>query len=740
MSDDVELKRSVCMFCVSVCGIQVQVKDGEVVKVESDKNFRSPGPGFRCEKNVLASLDYHDHPNRLNYPLKRAGARGEGKWQRVSWEQALDEVAGKLADIRSDYGPEAAAMLVGIGGTRQCDAMVRWANLFGTPNIFDSTKNCYQPQIVTEVAVYGGDTVPEMGRPGVTKCAVVFGANPFAAFPSAWSHFLELKRGGAKIIVIDPRRTKTAEQADIWLQLKPGTDGALAYGMLNVIIEEGLYDKEFVDKWCLGFDEVREFIKAYPPRVVEDITWVPAEKIAEVARIYATSAPASMATCWGVTHSQLGRGRTLSVNLAKCIMRAITGNLDVKGGDVLVSPLNYAHDQNMHFDKIFEHPLRTRDKVDADIFPIMSLRALKLFHKALHKVYGENGYSKPMALYPNVSPRPLWDAIINEEPYPVKALLNFGMNVLVTRTNYKRVYQALKSDKLALHITADHYLTPSAMLSDYVFPITDMFEKPYMDPEGYYRSIGEQAVKPKYERRNDYDLCRGLGIRLGQEAYWPETLEAFYSKYLEPTGLSFQETVRTVRWVGDQRSLRPPRKYKQYEESGFATLSGKVELLPSILKELGYKLLPHYSDLPQIPGVTGSPEDYPLILIAGGRVRTFNHSCLREQPRLRERHPDPIMQLHPDTAKEHGISSGDWVYIETPKGKIKQRAELTDGIHPKVVHAEHGWWFPERSGEDPYLFGVWESGVGQLFPDEPETCDFQGGVTMRAVQCKISKV
>jgi thiosulfate reductase/polysulfide reductase chain A len=736
MPNEVEIKKAICWFCFRGCPVEVQVSNGNVVKVKGDRAGEEKG--FLCEKNALASLSYNDHPNRLNYPLKRIGERGEGKWERISWERAMDEVADKLSKIRDKYGAEAVACLKGHGHVHEYWAHQRWSNLFGTPNTFDSAKDCFQPQLAAEVAVYGDTTVPCLPRPGVTKCMVIFVSNPYEALPPDWRVFVEAKRQGTKVIVIDPRLTKSAELADMWLQIKPGTDGALAYGMLNVIIEEELYDKKFVENWCLGFEAVKDFIKGYPPARVESITWIPREKIIEAARIYATNKPAVMGAGWGVTHSQLGRGRTLSVNLAKCILRAITGNLDIPGGELLHPKTKAAFSQNIHWDKLFTHQLRKKDGVSADKFPIMSVEAFKLFQEALRRVYGENGFPLEMAIYPNISPFYLWTSILEEKPYPIKGLLNMGMNVLVTRTNTRRIYQALKSNNLELHVTTELFMTPSAMLSDYVFPMCDWFERTNFSPPNYFSNIGEQCVKPKYERRSDYDFLRELGIRLGQEDYWPEKVEELYNKFLEPIGLDFKEVVRRVRWEGD-KSLIPVHEYKKYEKIGFGTFSGKVELVPSLLKKLGYELLPSYKDLPQIPGVTGGEEEYPLVLISGGRVRTFFHSQLREQAKLRERRPNPIMQIHPDTASELSIVSGDWVYIETPKGRIRQKAEVTDRIHPKVVHAEHGWWFPEQPGEAPDLFGTWESGIGVLFPDEPEVCDYQGGPPMRAIQCRVGK-
>ncbi len=731
---EVQTKRAICEMCGQKCGIEVHVSDGQIVKLIGDRNARSGG--FRCEKNVLGALDYHNHPNRLNYPLKRAGAKGEGRWERISWEQALDEIAEKLAAIRDRYGPEAVGVMVGIGSGQYQWLEMRWCNLFGTPNRFISTMNCFAPQGIVECAVYGSDA-RGAPIPGVTECAVFFSANQSESRPNLWRAIRESKKKGTRIIAIDPRFTKIAEMADLWLQIRPGTDAALAYGLLNVIIREELYDKEFVQKWCLGFDELKSCVRDYSPEVVEGITWIPSDKVIETARVYATSKPAQMCSAWGVTYSHLGRDAVLQFNLAKCALRAITGNLDIRGGDIMTAPaagIDYL--SNMHWDTLINHPLRKRDNLSAGKFPCSSVAGFALLKEAMAKTYQKGGYRWDWAICPLVSPHLIWQAILEEQPYPLKALIINGLNVMSTRTNTKMIYDALKSDNLNLLVTMEHFMRPHGMLADYVLPSADWFEGVSFDPITY--QVGEQSVVPKFERMQDYYFWRGLGIRLGQEGYWPDTLEDIYNKVLQPTGMSFREFAAMT---GPERDARFPVRYKKYESDGFATASGKIELAPGTLKEMGYEVFGPYKEPPRTP--VSAPEltgEYPLILITGGKTVTFMHSRYREIEPLRKRHPDPIVQIHPDVASKHGIASNDWVYIETPEGKVKQKAEVTTRIHPKVVHIEHGWSFPEQPGEAPSLFGVWESTAGLVLPDDPELCDFQGGPPLRALLCKISKV
>ena len=725
-----EIKRALCRWCSANCGVEVHVKNGEISKLTGDKNSQSRG--FRCERNTLGAMDYHNHPNRLNYPLKRAGTRGEGKWARIPWQQAMDEIAEKIGKVREKYGPEALAMLAGCGTVRFQWMDVRWCNLFGTPNRILSSMNCFAPEGLTQCSVYGADSRGFL-EPGVTKCVVFFSGNKKHSMPNRWKTIIESKRQGTKIIVIDPMFTELSEMADMWLQIRPGTDAALAYGFLNVIIQERLYDEEFVQKWCLGFDKVKSAVKEYTPEVVEEITWVPRGKIIEAARIYATSKPAIMGFM-DVTHSHLGRDAVLQIYLAESTLRAITGNLDVRGGDLMRETeegFNFNFDDNMHWDKLFNHPLRKRDCLSAEKFPISSVRGFALLMEAMRKPNGKVGYLNSWNFTPMASPHYIWQAILDEKPYPVKALIINGLNVMCTRTNAGKIREALKSGNLEISVTTDHFMRPAAMLADYVLPATDWLEDVCLNLQR--NLIGEQSVPPKFERKSDYYFLRELGIRLGQGKYWPDTIEDMYDKIIQPSGLSFQEFKST-------NTVPPKIRYKKYETEGFHTRSGKIELVPSVLKELGYELWTSYKEPPRTPISAPELADiYPLILTTGKKTVTYYHSALREIEKLRARHPDPIVQIHPDTADKNGITNSEWVYIETPEGRIKQKAELTTTIHPQVVSIEHGWSFPERPGEDPNLFGVWESTAGVILPDDPELCDFQGGSPLRALLCRIYK-
>ena len=530
------------------------------------------------------------------------------------------------------------------------------------------------------------------------------------------------------------------------MQLRPGTDAALALGWLNVIIEEDLYDKDFVETWCHGFHDLKERVKQYPPKKVTEITRVPEEQIVQSAWMYATSKPASI--IWGVKSDMQGKNVT-SLTHAKCILRAITGNLDVIGGDMLVGPCEKAH-YGPDFEYMDMLPPEQREKqLGADRHKLWGYPGYELIHQVAKPYWYGKGLSS--AFLPGCHGPDIWTAILTAKPYPVRGLICGASNPLVAYPNTKRIYKALKSPNLELFVVAEHWLTPTAMLSDYVFPVTNWLEHPQMYTQtfqghGNVASIGERVVDPLYERKSDYYVYQGLGLRLGQEKYWHQILEEEWDWCLEPL-LNELNMESAEEFAKKQRWWIPTPVEKRYETidpetgkpRGFATPTGKVELYSTILEQLGYDPLPHYEEPPETPvsqpKLTG---EYPFILITGARFRPMHHSEHRQIRSLRRLYPYPTAEINPDTARKLGIGEGDWVIIETLRGKIKQKAKLTSRIPPRMIEAQHGWWFPEEIAEDPILYRVFESNVNVLTLDEDEYCDPPtGAVTFGPLLCKV---
>jgi anaerobic selenocysteine-containing dehydrogenase len=390
-------------------------------------------------------------------------------------------------------------------------------------------------------------------------------------------------------------------------------------------------------------------------------------------------------------------------------------------------------------------PEQKQRQLGADTYKLMAWPGWEIMNRFYKETYG---IPLCMSGHNFSAPEPLvWQAILTGDPYPIKALITWTSNPLLNAANTKQVYQALKSPNLELHVVMEHFMTPSALFADYVLPAASKLEKPNLSTFEDFAPIftcGERAIQPIGERKSDYDFFRGLAERMGYGDYFPwETEEALADYRLKPLGMSFKEAatkkhiVRSKEWW-TYETLNP----RTGKPTGFATPSGKIELYSNILEQLGYDPLPFYEEPPESP--VSTPEiarEYPLVLITGGRVKSLFHSENRQKGTgLREQHPEPLMDIHPDTAEKLGIADGDWAHIETLRGRIKQKARLTMAIDPRVVNVEAQWWFPEQPAEEPHLHGLWQSNANVLTLNDLEACDpITGGWPLRALLCKVYK-
>ena len=693
-----EIIRSNCRGCHGGCGVLVHVRDGTIVKIEGDPDFPT-NHGSMCSKG-LAFQQLVYHPDRVTYPLKRAGKRGEGKWQRISWDEALDTIVNKLRQVIRDYGAE--SIVLAQGTSREGESfLARFANLLGTPNVAAAGHFCYLPRVGASLVTCGN--LPIADYDGNPKCVMVWANNILWVNADEYTgeNLSRVMSQGTKLIVIDPRLTYLGSRADIWLQLRPGTDAALALGMANVIISEGLYDREFVEKYTHGWDQFVERVKEYPLDKVEEITWVPAEKIREAARLFARTKPATIQ--WGVPIEQTIN--CIDADRLLIDLVAITGNLDVPGGAAMFLP-----PKGKTISQFTYH------------------RELSPEQKAKYLAGDAHKLCQMIGLLPE---KYVWDAIFTGKPYPIKAILMQATNPVVTRPNAKEVRKALS--QVEFLSVADFFLTPTAELADIFLPAATWLEADYTG--GFFFRHGYLFPRRKIvqigECRSDFEIWNELGRRMGQKQ-WGENYLADLDEILEPGGVTWAQ-------VRDKPYLRGEVRYRKYEEKGFSTPTRKFELYCTTFEKWGYDPLPRYIEIPESPA--SKPEmtkEYPYILITGPRSPVFFHSEHRMIPWLRECHPDPIIEMHPQVAERHGIKEGDWVYIESPRGRIKQRAKLFPGIDPRVVCIQHGWWFPEQ--KDPG-HGWDQSGSNILTDNDPSTFDVSmGAANLRALMCKIYPV
>jgi len=703
------------------------IEDGRAIKVEGDAEHPI-SRGRLCARGRLL-VDHLYHPSRLNYPLKRVGARGANEWQRLSWDQALDEVAERLASLRDHYGAETLSFTHGTHRTYHWDGR-RFFNLFGSPNLCGANNICMCPTQAVEYATYGGFVSGDMRR---TKCLVVWGkalsqSDPILGFPEV----VAAKKNGAKLIVVDPRRTREAQLADFWLPIRPGTDVALMLGWLRLMIEEGWYDREFVERWTVGFDDLRVAAASYTPEKVSAITWLSPDKICESARCYATTKPAVIT--WGFGLDKQGVNATQAAR-ARCLLRALSGNLDVPGGELLgrVDPVGKIVGQDvLEFNEALP-PKQRAKQLGADEYPFFGFPGWERNVAANRRLPA--GYiALPSADMTCVAhERAVFEAIFTGRPYLVTAMISLASNPLLTLPNVRRTRAALKA--LQLYVVMDYYLTPSAALADYVFPAASTVERTELWLTPSFCVACPKGIGPLYERRDDYQFWRGLAVRLGQAEHWPwQTVEDVWNYRLAPVGLTFEELLA-------RNGLFGQREYRRYERFGFGTPSGKVELRSSTFEALGCAPVPVYREPAHSPAADADlAREYPLVLITGSRFMPMYHSEQRQIAAARARVPDPRVSLHPDTASALGLREGAWASVVTPLGQIRLRTHLTAAIDPRMADVEHGWWFPERSAAEPELFGVFESNANVLCPDAAKFCSPEiGSWPHTALLCRVER-
>lgn len=689
--------RSTCARCTLGCGILVHLEEGRAIKIEGDPS--SPiSKGELCVKG-LAGLEYVYHSNRLKHPLKRVGKRGEAKFQEITWEEALSRIAEELDKARNIYGAESVAFIRGAGKGYQCSYLPRFANVFGSPNSVMNGHVCHLPKIYGSMITCGFN--PDTDYEGSPNCIIVWGHNPAETNLPKNMRIAQALDSGTKLIVVDPRAIDLARRADLWLRLRPGSDLALALGMIHVIINKGLCNKAFVDKWTVGFDELRGHIQDYPPEKVAELTWIPANKIREAAMFYAQNKPACIEQGNATEHNinSVQTARALS------ILRAITGNLGIPGGELKWAPL----------------PILTRRS------PELELRDKMPVEKWQRRLGAEY---KTMPLLRYVITQSLVKAILEEDPYPIHVTYVQGANPLVTYSNARETYRAFM--KLGFSVVSDLFMTPTAALADIVLPAASCFEfDSIVQSDAYPIACCQQKVAQVGECWSDYKMLSELAKRLGLGGYFWETEEQCLDALLKPAGLTFEE-FKQVGWISGHK------QYREYERGGFATPSGKVELYSHQLKEWGFDPLPTFYEMPETP--YSDPElarEYPLIYTSYKSVH-YRHSGGRQITSLRGGHPEPTIYIHPETAKELGIQESDSVYIETNRGRIIQKAAFEDTIDPRIVIVDYAWWFPERGESE--LYGWADSNINILTNNNPPYSPEIGSMNLRGIMCKVYKV
>ena len=672
------------------CGLLVGVRDNEIVKIKGDPDgFLNRG--YVCPKG-LASPGRLTHPSRIRRPLKRAGERGEGKWEQISWDEAIRIICENLSKTREAYGARSVAFCQGMPKGLEHFVLIRLANLFGSPNLVAVQDVCHAGREVTGMHTCGFYPVANFHHP--SKVVILWGSNITSTNEEGeiCSLLLDQVRNGTELIVVDPRKTTLAKKAKFWLQLRPGTDNALALAFLNVIIEEKLYDQDFVKNWTHGFDELAEHVKSYPPEKMAEVTWVPADLIRESARLYAKSRPAAIQ--WGNPIEQ--NVNVFDATRALVCLMGICGNLDVPGGNVQANE-----------PKI----LGLGPFVRADLIPEKRKEMIHAHHHTIPRLM-------------TVPPSFFKKAVLEDFPYPVKAAYMQCTNPLLGYANSRETFDALTH--LDFFAVSDVFMTPTASLADIVLPAATHFE---FNDVGHY-GIGHgyilarpKVVDPPEECWPDMKILNELGKRLCSEEYWFEDYEDFLKLLLKPSGMSYKQFVEKGYLKGEDR-------FQKYQASGFKTPTGKVELVLSRAEKFCLAPLPKFDALPD-----ADDPDFPLTLTSA-KDKYYLHSSYRWVDKLRKQSSQPLAKIHPDTAAKYGIKEGEQVVIETRSGRITQFAHLTDTVHPAVVCAAYGWWFPEGRPDTQY---EWQKSNFNILTSTEKLGKEFGTPNLKGLQCRIRK-
>ncbi len=707
MNSDKKIVKTTCKSCHGGCGVIVTVENGRIIHIEGDPD--SLTEGTMCPKG-LSSIQQVYNPNRLLYPMKRVGDRGQGKWERISWQEALGTIEKRIRESSEKYGPQSVG--IGQGTQRGYNRYTfRFARSIGTPNTWAAAHFCYGPRLATYGVTVGGRLYCDYhGWGGQYPKTIIHWAKQLEITNAdgemaVW--FLKALDKAEYFILIDPRATRLAGRADPWIQIRPGTDAALALGMMNVIINEGLYDEDFVEKWTYGFEKLRERVQEYPVGKVAEITWVPEETIVRAARIFATHKPG----CIQIGEPlEAGNNSTQTLRAIICLM-AITGNIERPGGMMNWMP----PDTGPMDDFAMEVPAPQKTAVGADTYRLLALPPFAMCQ--IDIVLKE----------------------LREGKGTVRTMHLEGTNPLLAYANSRAVLEGLL--KLDFLSVADQYMSPTAEYADIVLPVAhwleidDIYD---MHPRFFVSAI-KKVIEPPGEAWPDNKIFNELGKRLAPN-YWFDDVEKMLDYQLRKAGISWKQFKR----LGILAKTGKKQIYYKYNTDywkkggGFGTPTGKVELYSTVMERLGYDPLPYYKEPNESPYNTPElSEEYPLILSTGGRLPWYFHSQYRQIPWLRELQPYPIVQIHPETANRLGIKQDDWVWIETPRGRIKQKVEFFKGMDPRVVVAQSSWYYPEEPGPD---HGLWKSNANVLTSNDLPFDPSMGSTTFRALLCKVYRV
>lgn len=664
---------TVCGICPAGCWLTSELTDGKLTRVRPQEGHPL---GMICRLGEHSPEMVYS-PHRLRHPMRRTGPKGTCEFERISWDEALEEIAARLQAIKAAHGPEACGIYTGRGSfdLALCDvyqpqetAVSSASSVlfpFGSPNTFGVGALCYVSYaMIAPHVTMGGMLINMDSDLEQAELIVVWGANPATDSPPLAHHqILAARERGAEIVVIDPRRNGTARESGAeWIPVRPGTDGALALGMIQVLIEEDLYDEKFVEQWTVGFDDLARYTQHFRPEEVEEITGVPALQVRDLARRIAAARGASPVMYTGLEYSDSG----VQAIRATMVLWALAGQLDVPGGRVFRMPGN--------------------------AFPIN--RSGLVANPAVKKAIGRDRFPVYSSYRGESHAISLPEAVLEERPYRIRSLIVLGGSI-ITAWPQPEIWRRTLGG-LDFLVSIDRQLTADAAYADIILPATTGFENTSYMVYGSMFRIRERLIEPVGEARNDLLILGELAARLGYGHLYPQTEEELLAHVLEGSGFTPAE----VREAGGMVSVSGVMmQYRKWEKGllradgkpGFETPSGKFEIASSILEEHGYDPLPVYTEPRE--GPLAMPEvaaDFPLIFNSGARTRTDFRSQHHGVDGLAQDAPAPLVSMNPEDAAERGITDGDEVEVATPRGRARFRAFLTGNIMRGAIDCNMG--------------------------------------------------
>jgi len=660
-----------CGVCAAGCGVEVVMENHGIARLRPRKEHPL---GFVCTRGTRAHEVVYS-PDRILYPQRRIGERGEGRFERITWDEAFEFLVERVRSIATDHGPEAIAVYTGRGnfefGLNEAFAPEGPAESsanavlfpFGSPNAVGVGSLCFVSTGMIAPRSVMGEVYRDLSDDiDGADLILVWGANPATASPP--QNFVRLKAAqarGARVVVIDHRRSETARGLDAeWVAIRPGTDGALALGLLHVLISEDRYDHPFVERWTHGFEELRSYVATFTPEHVASITGVPAETVRELARTIGDSVGFATLMYTGLEYSNSGVQSIRAV----LILQALAGHLDEPGGKVIK-----AHDRARLTRHGTPAPM-ARPAIGSAEFPI--------YWEVRREAHG------------GLLPR----AILDGDPYPVRGMVVSGSSIITSWPDPDRWRRALAA--LDLLVVIDRFPTADASYADLLLPATTMFEiESYMEFDGRVE-LRKRVIKPQGEARNDYLIFAELAARLGYGDRWPQTERGMVEAALEGTDITYEELAASPDGV---RLHCPPTTYRKYEtgdlrpdgQPGFDTPTGLFEITSEWFRSYGYEPLPVYTEPVEGPlADPGLAERFPLVLNTGARVKSDFRSQHRNILSLAAMAPEPMVTMHPADANARGIVDGDAVDVVSARGRVRFRARVTPDIVQGAVEANMG--------------------------------------------------